>query len=261
VPSLLDVKSLGDVARLPAWLNVPAEAEVIGQTREAPQAGPPPAAVRAPVWVRAQAQAGSRMPSTPGSIAVQSVFSAQPQAGPQHIGLNPSGDLFDLGQNAIRHARTFARERKSFFWWYIGLYNFLYLMGMPFGAALVFTVLMLAGICLVYGLLRAMREPQATLLNSGAAATAALPYGGGGQGHTPQWSLLPSTAVAPQARSATVVVKPVVGNLTLAIYHQDTCEWAQKIPQKNRVPFASPDAARAAGYRPCHVCFQPRSTW
>ena len=263
VPSLLDVKSLGDAARLPAWLHVPVEADVVGQTREAPQAGPPPASVRAPVWVRAQAQqTGSRLPSTPGSIAVQSVFSGPVQTVPQHIGMNPPSDIFDLGQNAIRHARTFARERKSFFWWYIGLYNFLYLMGMPFGAALIFTVLMLAGICLIYGVLRAMREPQAALLNSGAvAATAALPYGAGGQGRTPQWSLLPSTPAAPPPRQAAVVVKPVVGNLTLAIYHQDTCEWAQKIPQKNRVSFASPDAARAAGYRPCQVCFLPRPAW
>jgi hypothetical protein len=260
VPSLLDVKSVGDDAKLPSWMTAPADVEVVSQTREAPQAGPPPAALRAPVWVRAQTQAGSRLPSTPGSASVQSVFSAPAPVLPNHIGLNAQTDFLDLSQNAIKHARAFARERKSFFWWYIGLYNFLYLMGMPFGAALVFTVLVLAGICLVYGVLRAMREPQASLLNSGAA-TAVLPYATGVQTRAPQWNLMPPAPVAAQPPPQTTVSRPVIGNLTLAIFHQDNCEWVQKIPQKNRVQFASPATARSAGYRPCQVCFLPHPTW
>jgi hypothetical protein len=262
VPSLLDVKTVGDDARLPAWMTGPADVEVVSQTREAPQAGAPPASLRAPVWVRAaQTQPGSRMPTTPGSASVQSVFSGPAPVVPQHVGFNGSNDLFDFGQNALKHARTFARERKSFFWWYLGLYNFLYLMGIPFGAALLLTVLLLAGICLIYGVTRAIRESQPTMLNIGSA-TATLPYVPGGQLRPPQtqWSVLPAKPATPQPAMPASAVRPVVGNLTLAIYHQDHCEWTQKIPQKNRVGFASPAEARVAGYRPCQVCFGSRSS-
>ncbi len=251
VPSLLELKCAVPDAKLPAWLAAPADAYVISPTREAPQTGPPPAAMRAPVWIRRPTQPGSRMPSTPGSVAVQSVFSAPAPLVSPYAGDHPTSDLYGLGQNAIKHARMFARERKSFFWWYVGLYNLLYLLGMPFGTALLFTVMLLVGICLVYGVLRALREPQPTLLNSGAA-TATLPYTPGGPGRVAQWSLMSPTAIG--ALPQTVSNGAIVGNLTLAIYHMDNCEWAQKIPHKNRVAFASAATARTSGYRPCHIC-------
>ncbi len=256
VPDLLDLKSASIDLKLPAWLAAPADADMISPTREAPLSVPPPAAMRAPVWVRRQAQPGSRVPATPGSDAVQSIFSGPAPLGSPYGGAHPSSDLYGLGQNAIRHARTFARERKSFFWWYLGLYNLLYLLGMPFGTALVFTVLLLVGICLIYGVLRAMREPQSSLLNSGAAA-AALPNVAGVPARTAQWNLLSPTTPALAAPPQSVTIQPVVGNLTLALYHLGHCEWAQKIPHKNRVAFAAAAAARVAGYRPCHVCCTP----
>ncbi|HEX8071748.1 MAG TPA: hypothetical protein VF546_17490 [Pyrinomonadaceae bacterium] len=267
VPSLLDVKGVTadeeGQTKLPAWMAAPAEVEVANPTREAVQAAPPPAAVRPPVWVRPARPAppGSRVPATPGSFAVQSVFSSTAPLPARDLGLsNPPADLYELGQHALRHAREFARERKSFFWWYIGLYNFLYIMGMPFGTALLFTVLVLAAICVVYGVVRAMREPQPTLMNA-AGGTAALPYGaqpyGAQASAAPQWTLMQP---APQpTQPQTVVTRPLVGNLTLAIFHLDTCQWAQRIQPKNRVPFATPDAALAAGYRPCKVCLGPRA--
>ncbi|PYS90868.1 MAG: hypothetical protein DMF64_13765 [Acidobacteria bacterium] len=259
VPCLLEVKSAD--SKLPTWLAAPADIDVVGQTREAPQVQPPPASVRAPVWVRGRTpfQPGSRVPTTPGSTAVQSVFSGPAPFVPQQVGLNPPDGFLELSQHALKHARTFARERKSFFWWYIGLYNFLYLMGLPFGAALLFTVVVLAGICLTYGVLRALREPQPTLMNAGASAVA-LPYAAP-HARTPQWTLHPPASVTRQTNApATHAARPVVGNLTLAIYHLDNCEWAQKIAQKNRVPFTSPVEAQTAGYRPCQVCFQRRTT-
>jgi hypothetical protein len=263
VPHLLDVKGVeADAtgqAKLPAWMAGPAEVEVANPTREAPQAQPPPAAIRPPVWVRqvrpANLPPGSRVPATPGSFAVQSVFSSTAPLPARDLGFNPPADLYELGQHALRHARDFARERKSFFWWYIGLYNFLYILGMPFGTALLFTVLVLAAICVVYGVVRAMREPQPTLMNA-AGATAALPYGAQSS-MPPQWSLM--TPMPTAAQPQPIVAQPVVGNFTLFIFHQDTCEWARRIPPKNRVPFASPEAATAAGYRPCKVCLVPRA--
>jgi hypothetical protein len=186
---------------------------------------------------------------------VQSVFNTPASGVPQTSDLNPPGDLLGLGQHALRHARRFARERKSFFWWYIGLYNFLYILGMPFGTALLATVLILVAICLVYGVIRAIREPQAPLLASSANA-AALPYANAPR--PSQWSLMPPAhAAATQTQPVGVVMRPVVGNLTLGIFHQDACEWAQKIPQKNRVAFPTPAVAHAAGYRACQVCFAP----
>ena len=107
--------------------------------------------------------------------------------------------------------------------------------------------------------MRAIREPQPTLLNSGASA-AALPYAAQ-PARASQWTFHPPASVTRQTRApATYVSRPVVGNLTLAIYHLDNCEWAQKIAQKNRVPFTSPVEAQTAGYRPCQVCFQRRTT-
>ena len=235
VRSLLDVKTTGtgEDTKLPTWMSTPAAVEVITQTREAPQSTPPPAAMRAPVWVRTAArQPGSRVPLTPGSDAVQSVFSGPGSVVSQQTGPGAPTDLFDLSQHAIRHARTFARERKSFFWWYIGLYNFLYLIGMPFGSALLFTVLLLAGICLVYGVMRALREPQPTLLGHGGGV-AALPYPMSGQGHKPLLSMMsPASVVTQPAAAQTVVNRPVVGNLTLAIFHRDDCEWATRFRKR-----------------------------
>jgi Metal binding domain of Ada len=254
VPSLLDVRGANADAKLPTWMTAPADMDVIGQTREAPQAAPPPASLRAPAWIRTSQPHGSRMPNTPGSVAVQSVFSGSAPVVP-YAGHNPPADLYELGQHALRHARTFARERKSFFWWYIGLYNLLYLFGMPFATALIFTVLVLTGICLIYGVVRAIREPQPSLLGAGAGTTA-LPYANAPRAS--QWSLMPSApAAATPTQPAPVVMRAVVGNLTLGIFHQDRCEWAQKIPQKNRVAFPTTAVAQAAGYRACQVCFAP----
>ncbi len=256
VPSLLELKSAPLEPKMPAWLATPAAAYMISPTREAPQSVQPPAATHAPVWLRQRpAQTGSRLPSTPGSVVVQSVFSTATAQSAPYGRLQPTSDLYGLGQNAIKHARTFARERKSFFWWYIGLYNLLYLVGMPFGTALLFTVIMLVGICLIYGVFRALREPQAALLNPGAAATVALPYGPSGSTQPPLWNLpKPTPTAGGTAAAHTANNQDIVGNLTLAIYHLDNCEWAQKIPHKNRVAFASATTARASGYRPCHVC-------
>lgn len=257
VPNLLDLKSAQ--TKLPTWLAAPEALDVANPTREATQAQPPPAALRTPVWVRGAQPLGprSRMPATPGSATVQSVFSGPTAPIAQQV-YAPPGDLFEFGQHTLRHARDFARERKSFFWWYIGLYNLIYLVGVPFGTALIFTVLLLGIICLVYGVVRTMREPQTQL--NGAAPAAALPNAQPHGRVTAQWSLYGApTSAQPSAAPAPNALRPVIGNLTLAIYHQDNCEWAQKIPQKNRVPFTSPAEARTAGYRPCQVCFQART--
>jgi hypothetical protein len=46
----------------------------------------------------------------------------------------------------------------------------------------------------------------------------------------------------------------VVGNERTHIFEWPSCPYYDAISSENRVPFASPEAAEAAGYRPAHNC-------
>jgi micrococcal nuclease len=50
---------------------------------------------------------------------------------------------------------------------------------------------------------------------------------------------------------------PYVGSSQGHVYHRKSCEWARKIAAAHRVPFASPEEARDAGYVACRVCRPP----
>jgi len=47
---------------------------------------------------------------------------------------------------------------------------------------------------------------------------------------------------------------PVVGNARTHIFEWPGCPYYSSIAFDNRVPFPSPQAAEAAGYRPAHNC-------
>ncbi len=45
-----------------------------------------------------------------------------------------------------------------------------------------------------------------------------------------------------------------VGSVNSDIYHNPSCQWAQKIHSENEIWFISEDDARSNGYRACKVC-------
>jgi hypothetical protein len=48
-----------------------------------------------------------------------------------------------------------------------------------------------------------------------------------------------------------------MGSSKATHYHYPNCEWANKIPKKNKVYFLDAECARALGYEPCRVCNPP----
>lgn len=62
-------------------------------------------------------------------------------------------------------------------------------------------------------------------------------------------------AAAPSSGTgATAAPAKYIGNANSKKFHRPDCEWAAKIAPKNRVEFATREAAIAAGYAPCKVC-------
>jgi hypothetical protein len=48
-----------------------------------------------------------------------------------------------------------------------------------------------------------------------------------------------------------------VGSITSRKYHSAECGWVRRIAPKNRLCFASQEAARDFGYSPCAICAPP----
>ncbi|NOZ22352.1 MAG: hypothetical protein GXP25_14830 [Planctomycetes bacterium] len=51
----------------------------------------------------------------------------------------------------------------------------------------------------------------------------------------------------------------VIGNKSSKVYHTRDCKCVGKMKEENKVPFASTDAARKEGYRPCKVCLDEKT--
>lgn len=45
-----------------------------------------------------------------------------------------------------------------------------------------------------------------------------------------------------------------VASINREVYHNLSCEWAQKIPPENRLYFRTIEEAKASNRRPCRVC-------
>ncbi len=67
-----------------------------------------------------------------------------------------------------------------------------------------------------------------------------------------------SSNTSPQTNVAALGVAneggAVVGSRSGTVYHLPWCSGAERIKEENKVWFASPEAARAAGYRPAGKC-------
>jgi hypothetical protein len=250
---------------LPAWMNAPADVEVHTRTREVARANiPRPHVEDDRLW---PPKPWRQTPATPSSATVQSIFSTAGGAvakGPAQLALR---DPFDLRGNTFYFAKRVFGHSYGYIWW-IPLHNFLLrhiweaLGANGFGAMLL-TLFVIAALLLFYGFFRAVYEAE--------TATSATPLHGSARGAGravgPQQAApalasaqpppLFGTRVAaanPAPAPAAVSVRPVVGNRSLGIYHLPDCDWAMRVPARQRADFDSYASARSAGYRPCRVC-------
>ena len=240
---------------LPGWMTAPPDVEVAGRTREVRRSE---VFGRGPVVVGPRGSARRSYASTPPSDTVQTIFSAaNPAASPAPARAAAPPDPTDVHASA----RWFAKRAVggTYAWlWFVPLHNLLLThiwaaFGLIEPVSLLATMTFLSAAFLFYGYCRAVYVAETAVpITSGPAPlparSAYTPRAVSGvmaQTHAGAGGFQPA---------ATAVVRPVVGNRSLMIFHLPDCAWADKIPARRREDFISPDAARSAGFRPCRVC-------
>ena len=234
---------------LPSWMTAPADLDTKTKTREVAVALQPPQE-RTIRWIPWQPKKGRApsVPATPASSTVQTLFStgSAPAAVVVH-------DLQDVFQNTIDFSREFARRYYLIWTW--GAFILLKFIGIGSLLALFIALVCVVIGCVTFGLVRAVdeqrnaRQPaffpswQPTAI--GAPRDAQLPAPN-------SWN--PSVSTPPTLPPAGNQVEPFVGNLVLGIYHQENCDWVNRISIKNRVGFSSPSEALSHGFKPCQIC-------
>lgn len=246
VPYLLDL--VKTKAGLPSWMTAPADIDATTKTREVvrtePALGP-----KKPRWTPWQERMrGPTVPSTPSSSTVQTLFGGAPAAAA--IVRDPT----DLFGNTIFFSKEFLR--KYFLIWYWAAYVLLKFLGFDFLVSLFAATVCLTIGCLTFGLVRALDESlkaKKATLNAKwhQQPTFGAPPPASQQSLPGSWN--------PQGSLPTAVVRtgatdPFVGNLVLGIYHIDTCDWVNRISNKNRVGFSTASEAVSHGFKPCRIC-------
>jgi hypothetical protein len=209
---------------------------------------------------------------------VQSVFSGTAQTAQ---GMPPAvytpADPHDIGTNALFYSKRLLKQMAPYWWMIFFLrwfpMGFWALFGVPEGAALILTVMLLVAVVLSYGLARAIQDSRAagrrlnpapgagaTPLPSASSAATPLPFWiwntrTTSTQHAPHAPALPAASAQPQtAATPQRSTLAFTGHRTLGIYHRRDCEWAQQISKQNFVAFRSKTVAQNAGYHPCKVC-------
>jgi len=261
-PFLNDLVSV--TSSLPSWMTAPFTVEPQTKTREviAPEDSSNGRGNRWKPW-KPRVPA-SRLPWTTPSSSYQTIFSG-PATDPSLAAKAPAGSIPGMirpplppkvvqrdPDKILLNTGHFAREflRRTFLWWYWGIYLCLKFIGLDFLYAILLAVTCLVIGSLAYGLVRAMdlarnasKPLTANPLQLGMAAVRPAPP-------PPQIkTVLPHPA--PVSVTAT---EPIIGNSRLSIYHLNHCSWAEKISPRNRIGFTSATAALANGYKPCKVC-------
>jgi len=258
VSSLLELAQAK--SKLPSWMTAPADIDATTKTREVVLAERPE---REPVrWVSWQEKSrGPSMPSTPGSPFVQSLFST-----PLPAPISAIKDPHDVMGNAVVFSKEFMR--KYFLLWYWASYTVVRGFGFDFGVSLFVALICMVLGCLTYGYIKAEEESRnAKRLGAGVAwqptgisssrtawqqppAISAPP--------PQQFSMLFTPQVNSQGATPTAVTPklsdPFVGNIVLAIYHTESCDWVDHISTKNRVGFSTASEAVSHGFKPCRIC-------
>jgi metal binding Ada-like protein len=252
---------------LPGWMNAPADVEVRTRTREV--ARPPAPRPHGGEDYRPAAKTWRETPATPASASVQGLFNTSGAARAQVAPRDPA----DLLGNTLHFAKSAFGDSYGYIWW-IPLHNFLLryvwtAVGVQGFASMMLTLVALCVLLLFYGLFRAAyyAETVAAALPAGGAPgpgvgparAAKTLFGARAPAPTPApppplFAPKATGAAATTPRPAAVAARPVVGNRSLGIYHLPDCDWAARVPQRQRADFDSPPAAAAAGYRPCRVC-------
>ncbi len=244
VPSVLDLVTTK--SNLPSWMTAPADLETTPKTREV--ISNEPAEARAIRWIPWQEKnRGASMPTSPASGTVQSLFSAAPKPAHGQVVLKDPQAIFP---NTITFSKEFAR--KYFLLWYWGAYILLKFLGFDFFLSVIAGLICLAVACLTFGFVRALdesRKSQSGSLTSGWIPPTILAAPPDPQPQIPApWPAKPAPSVA------TGVSDPFVGNLVLGIYHQEKCDWVNRISSKNRIGFATAAEAISHGFKPCRIC-------
>ncbi|HEX8493941.1 MAG TPA: Ada metal-binding domain-containing protein [Pyrinomonadaceae bacterium] len=268
--SVLELVERKEKKKLPSWMVAPQGMEIAGRTREATPAEAAALGATTTQWASWQPKRASRvLPSTPGSSAVQSVFSgpalAQSAPAAPHVPRDPS----DIGANALFYSKELAKKTAVLWWVVLVVFQDIpaSIFDLTEFAALMLTIIFGVASILIYGLGRATIEARAAQkLNSSLGRPSALPPAANSPHALPFWLWnMPATSAQPMPVAhavqtppplppAAALASPIVGSRVLAIYHLPTCEWALKISQNNCVDFRSAAAAQAAGYHPCQVC-------
>ncbi len=247
-PSLLDLVSTRST--LPSWMVAPLDIVVAGRTREAPRVDGPPGGSGYPKWTPWQARHHRPIPMTPGSPAVQSVFSGPV---PTRSASRQPGVPHDPQRIAV-NTRKYAKEflGRTFLWWYWGLYFFLKLLGLDFFTSIILAFSVVAVVSLTYGLICA-RQLARDALTANLSPAGPVPYlSSAGAAN----SLPNATSWHPGGNPppATTALGQIIGNRVLNIYHRPNCSWVAHISKSNRVDFNTSVEASTAGYRPCRIC-------
>lgn len=255
-------------SHLPGWMNAPADVEVRARTREVARAPRPmPRDIDDRLWPE---KARREAPATPASATVQGLFNSQGASVPAHAAPR---DPADLRGNTFYFAKSAFGDSYGYIWW-IPLHNFvLRYVWAAFGAegfgGMLLTLIALFVLLLFYGLFRAVYYAE-TATPALAAGGTHVPGVGPARPATPLFAGAapaappPPPLFAPKATGAkaaatpppplSVAARPVIGNRSLGIYHLPDCDWAARVPARQRADFDSPTTALGAGYRPCRVC-------
>ena len=148
VPCVLDLVTVK--SSLPSWMTAPDDLKAKTKTREVVHAQ---AVTAGPKWVPWQAKrAASNVPATPASSTVQTLFGPPPALSSTR---DPSA--------VLKNTPHFAKEllKRTFLWWYWGLYVFLKIIGLDFFSAFLIALLFLTLASLTYGFIRAQQLANA----------------------------------------------------------------------------------------------------
>lgn len=279
--------------KLPIWMRADAvDFAVKARTREASEIDLPAQVIvreAEPTRPLAAMPDAQRLPVTPSSIGVQTIFGGMTQtaaSGTTTITNDPYPAPLDP-QQFLPASWYYAKQ--SFYqgagfailFGFQAIWRVLaHFTGLPFPVVMVLSLLLFAAAFFLVGMSRAYRKlasdqrnlntlnsqlnplahltafhqrtqlpPPSTTAASSSSFSASL-FGS---------SLDADLSVAPAAINASshggnLASPTIIASRTQGIYHLESCEWARRIAPRNRIGFPSSRDAQAAGFRDCKVC-------
>jgi hypothetical protein len=240
VPRLLDL--VHTVSRLPSWMTAPVDLEATTKTREVARTDAL-TDTRSARWVSWQEKQKQRtMPTTPSSPSYQTIFSGSAPARPPSL-----RDPNAIAENTIAFAKDLFRG--GFVWWWWALF-LLFQFGGSFALLDLFVaILLVALVCLAYGLFRAVQEAYSARQLKPSTQPGPLPAAPSQRIFS--WQPVPQQKPVPATPRQ---LGPLMGNRVLGIFHEHDCPWVLQISAANLVSFSNASEASSHGYKACRVC-------